>query len=157
MDIDINFISLCSLSDDLLHKILGYLDPMWVCGLMGDVKDKWLRHKLYMLVYMKTFVDYGRIVVHSDVHRRVIFIQQKENLSVKPNSCGYRIGQQVRILYDSRNSFWSHYRPSRYVRKVGYIVGCTEQYVHVAVGNLWNDEVDILRKKNGNVARVVPQ
>ena len=154
MDVDGGF-TICLLSDDLLQTVFSYLDLFFVYDLMRKTKQKWWCHKLYTLMYSHTFFDYGRISVRSDVPARILYIQKKKSLSTKRNACGYSFGDHVRVNYDNENDYWSrHYRPSRHAKKTGFIVGTTDQYVYVAVGNLWSSDVDVLKKKNWNVSRV---
>jgi ribosomal protein L21E len=157
MDVD-GGLTICLLSDELLQNIFGYLGPLLVCDLMKKIEQKWWYCKLYKLVYACSFVDYGRVSIRYDVSARVLQIQMERSLSTKRNSCGYSVGDHVRINSDNENAYWSHrYCASRYVKKTGYVVGTTEQFVYVAVGNLWGSDVNILMKKNWNVSRVVIQ
>ena len=157
MDVD-GGLTICSLSDELLLKIFGYLSPLLICNLMKEIKQTWWYYKCYKLVYACSFVDYGRISIRYDVAARVFQIQMEKSLSTVRNLCGYSVGDHVRIDSDNESDYWSStYRPSRFAKKTGFVVGTTEQFVYVAVGNLWGSDVNILMKKNWNVSRVVIQ
>lgn len=155
MDVDGDLI-ICSLSDELLMNIFSYLDLFFVYDLMKKIKQRWWCHKLYTLVYARTFVDYGRIAVHCDIQRRLRYVQEERSYNTNVNSYGYSFGDHVRVDFDNENCYWSRrYRPSRHAKKTGFVVGTTPEYVYVAVGNLWSNYVDVLKKKNWNVSRVV--
>lgn len=156
---------LLKLSDDVLIKILCYLEPMWMSQLLccGNNRELYIILKRVIPLLNcpskkapydpgPTFVKYdmGSIIVRPIIHQRVKHIQQSQSLTVANNNeAGFYLGQIVNIVKDDQNSYWKHrYKASRLVGKHGLVVGCTRCFVSIALGNLWSKNVVIVRKRN---------
>lgn len=81
-------------------------------------------------------------------------IQKQKKYKNYCNNSGYRVGQQVEVIYDNDNSYWKgRYTASRLVGKHAYVVGVTPCFVRIVTGSLWSRNLEIHCKKNFTVAR----
>ena len=64
-------------------------------------------------------------------------IQKQKKYKNYCNNSGYRVGQQVEVIYDNDNSYWKgRYTASRLVGKHAYVVGVTPCFVRIVTGSL---------------------
>ena len=80
------------------------------------------------------------------------------------NNSGFVVGERVVIEYDDLNSrsnwfrpqFLKRYKPSGLVGKRGYVMGTTPQQVYIAMGDLFNEDINVqwVMKRNYTVRRL---
>ena len=80
------------------------------------------------------------------------------------NNSGFVVGERVVIEYDDLNSrsnwfrpqFLKRYKPSGLVGKRGYVMGTTPQQVYIAMGDLFNEDINVqwVMKRNYMVRRL---
>ena len=80
------------------------------------------------------------------------------------NNSGFVVGERVVIVCDNLNSRSNRFRPqflkryklSSLVRKCGYVMGTTPQQVYIAMGDLFNEDINVqwVMKRNYTVRRL---
>ena len=100
-------------------------------------------------------IEYSPRMVASDIllERLKVHMKAIRKKGDSRNEEQFRVGQQVVVVYDDRNSHknvWRRYKrysPSELVGKIGYVMGTSNKKVYVAFGNLWRgDAGDVDRK-----------